>query len=882
MTKLNLLLLEDDTHQANEIKTIFERSGMGFKVTLAKGKAEFANAINDFSYDVILAGHIHSQDGIMDAIKLLNDKGLNTPFIIITSPVSEEYAISLMKAGAFNYVLKDRIERLPNAILNAVEKYNLNTEREKVLNDILPREAMMKEAEKLAHFGSWKQDMVNNTTWWSDELYRILGYEPGEVQASQEHFMSNIHPEDIDFVNLMTEDAINNYNKRTYTFRVVDKQGALKYIEAEIFITRGAGDKVTQVNGFLRDMTEHVDAEIRSLENEEKYRSLFEHNPSALCVMDTETRKFLDVNIASVNQYGYSREELLTMNVYDILCADDIERLNELDKQEPNGLNSKKIWKARKKDGTEIYAEVTSSDIVFDGKKCRLVLSNDITEKLATINQLKESEARLITSQRIANIGSWEVDLEDENSSRWTDETYRIFGLEPGNLRISSDFFRSLVHPDDHWIIDQAYNNALEGDGIYSAEFRIIRNDGTERTVYEVGEIVTDPETGKKTKLTGTAHDITERKQAKELLQQSEANLRSIFENTDTAYVLLDMNLCVLSFNQPAFKFSVSHLEKELSIGSYIVNYFSDTKQAVVRKSVKDARAGMDLSYEVSYPDHNGYEKWYYAHFHPVWSPEKNILGVIMSLRDITERKMSELQEKKITSELIQRNKDLEQFAYIISHNLRAPVANIIGISDALSDDTFDEDEKVIFMDGLHDSAKKLDNVITDLNRILQLKNGVNENKEKVQFSHLVNDIKFSIGGIGGNDMFQVKCDFTEIDEMITLKSYMHSIFYNLISNSLKYKKPDLAPVVEITSRKYGNTIELIFKDNGIGIDMVKNGDLVFGLYKRFNQHVAEGKGMGLFMVKTQVETIGGKISVKSEVNEGTEFRIELENIEIE
>ena len=250
-----------------------------------------------------------------------------------------------------------------------------------------------------------------------------------------------------------------------------------------------------------------------------------------------------------------------------------------------------------------------------------------------------------------------------------------------------------------------------------------------------------------------------------------------------------------------------------------------------------------------------------------------------MSLRDITERKTSELQEKKITAELIQRNKDLEQFAYIISHNLRAPVANIIGISDALRDDTFDENEKTIFMDGLHDSAKKLDNVITDLNRILQLKHGLNENKEKVQFSNIVNDIKFSIGGMSAHEIFQINCDFEAIDEMITLKSYLHSIFYNLISNSLKYRKPDQAPVIEIVSRKQENNIELVFRDNGIGIDMEKNGDLVFGLYKRFNHHLAEGKGMGLFMVKTQVETIGGKISVKSKLNEGTEFIIELENI---
>jgi signal transduction histidine kinase len=112
---------------------------------------------------------------------------------------------------------------------------------------------------------------------------------------------------------------------------------------------------------------------------------------------------------------------------------------------------------------------------------------------------------------------------------------------------------------------------------------------------------------------------------------------------------------------------------------------------------------------------------------------------------------------------------------------------------------------------------------------------------------------------------------------MLTLKSYMQSIFYNLISNSVKYRQPNLAPVIEIKSRKRQNKIELSFRDNCMGIDLTKNGDQVFGLYKRFHTNEIQGKGIGLFMVKTQVEAIGGTISVHSEVNKGTEFKIEFD-----
>jgi signal transduction histidine kinase len=126
------------------------------------------------------------------------------------------------------------------------------------------------------------------------------------------------------------------------------------------------------------------------------------------------------------------------------------------------------------------------------------------------------------------------------------------------------------------------------------------------------------------------------------------------------------------------------------------------------------------------------------------------------------------------------------------------------------------------------------------------------------------------------NEDVVIISDFSAVDEVLTLKSYLHSIFFNLISNSIKYRRHDVKPVIEIVSSKKENGIELLFRDNGLGIDMARKGEEIFGLYKRFHPHI-EGKGVGLYMVKTQVETLGGRISLTSEVNKGTEFKILLE-----
>ena len=233
-------------------------------------------------------------------------------------------------------------------------------------------------------------------------------------------------------------------------------------------------------------------------------------------------------------------------------------------------------------------------------------------------------------------------------------------------------------------------------------------------------------------------------------------------------------------------------------------------------------------------------------------------------------------QKEKMTTDLIQRNKDLEQFAYIISHNLRAPVANIIGLSYRLQQTGLPDELRSQIGAGLSTSVTKLDEVIRDLNDILKIRQKVDESKQLIKLEKFVTEIHLSIEKMIENEKAVILWNFTEAEEIVTIKSYLHSIFYNLISNSLKYRQLTEAPVIKITSRKENGKIILLFEDNGIGIDLSTAGEHVFGLYKRFHTERAEGKGMGLYMVKTQVESMGGKISISSEVNVGTEFRIEF------
>lgn len=356
----------------------------------------------------------------------------------------------------------------------------------------------------------------------------------------------------------------------------------------------------------------------------------------------------------------------------------------------------------------------------------------------------------------------------------------------------------------------------------------------------------------------------------------SEANLRTIFDNTDTAYILFTPQQQVVSFNNQATVFGRELFGKDIKVGAYTREYFSGKRQTFVDKAFEDAAKGEGTSYENSFFSKNDEVKWYHSRWFGTMDNARKHIGVMLAISDITERKLVELEMEKIARDIIQRNNALEQFAYIVSHNLRAPVANIIALSDSLAswgDD--DEAQKPTFIKALSVSAKKLDDVVLDLNHILRISQRINEKMEIVYFSQLVEDLRMALNKEIRENRVTIKTNFTGVMNVYSLKSYLYNIFYNLVTNSINFRKLQLPPVIEITTRVADGMIQLTFADNGKGIDLAKFGTKIFGLYQRFDNSV-EGRGVGLCMVKTQVETLGGSIKVESALNKGTQFTILL------
>lgn len=259
---------------------------------------------------------------------------------------------------------------------------------------------------------------------------------------------------------------------------------------------------------------------------------------------------------------------------------------------------------------------------------------------------------------------------------------------------------------------------------------------------------------------------------------------------------------------------------------------------------------------------------------------EPAINALVSNFTDISERKAAEQLKEKLAkerehmlSDLMTHSKNLEQFAYMVSHNLRSPVAQIMGISNILKGN-LSETERVKSQEFMYKAVERLDTVVKDLNKILEIRSGVAENQEEVNFTEILKDIRIAIQDTIEKEKVKIE-ENLEVLKIKSVKSYIYSVFYNFITNSIKYRMRDRKPEIVISSRKQGENVVLVFSDNGLGLDLKKYGDKMFGLYARFHENIG-GKGIGLYMVKTQIESMGGTISVKSVVGEGTEFTVVL------
>ncbi|MEL7003684.1 MAG: PAS domain S-box protein [Bacteroidota bacterium] len=248
---------------------------------------------------------------------------------------------------------------------------------------------------------------------------------------------------------------------------------------------------------------------------------------------------------------------------------------------------------------------------------------------------------------------------------------------------------------------------------------------------------------------------------------------------------------------------------------------------------------------------------------------ESNILTMIF---DISEQKKVEKELLLLANELMSTNKELSQFAYITSHNLRAPVVNIDSLLKFYDPKKTDLPENEMIFEKIVLSVEQLKSSLQDLIQLVAIKDNKEKTTERIVFADIVEVVKRNLHVQIEEAKAVIKTDFEQVEALMVNKAIIESIIQNLVSNAIKYTGKD-SPVIQLRTNRYKNGVMLLIKDNGIGMDLNKMGDRLFGMYQRFHEN-KEGKGLGLYIVKSQIESIGGSIEVESKPQKGTTFKV--------
>jgi signal transduction histidine kinase len=269
----------------------------------------------------------------------------------------------------------------------------------------------------------------------------------------------------------------------------------------------------------------------------------------------------------------------------------------------------------------------------------------------------------------------------------------------------------------------------------------------------------------------------------------------------------------------------------------------------------------------------------YFLEIHGKNIPYEGRIIRVTEFRNITARKLIEekiLEQnaklEAITIDLKRKNDQLEEFTQIVSHNLRSPIGNILTLLTFM--ETADsEEDKAQYMKFLKESSMKALTTLEELNEVLKLKQNDSIEKQELKFENVFNQVATMVNAKIVETSAKIISDFTEAPSIVYPNIYLESIFLNLLSNALKYNHPDRTLQIEVKTFYKKKHLLLEVKDNGLGINLEKYGHQIFKLQKTFHRH-PESRGIGLFMIKNQIEAMGGEISISSQENVGTTFTV--------
>jgi PAS domain S-box-containing protein len=670
--------------------------------------------------------------------------------------------------------------------------------------------------------------------------------------------------------------------RQTFEWHARHKNGSLFWVEVNLYRASIAG--TDRILAFFHDIEDRKKAEEKVKSSELEYRALIEQATDGIFISD-EKGKYIDANQSACQMLGYSREELLSMTVQDVLVPGEAERnppkFNEL-------LSGKAILSRRnlqRKNGSVMPVEINAK-MLSNGKMLGMV--RDITERKVAEEKLAASEEKFRNLTETAFDAIVLID-EEGNIIFWNRGAELIFGYSKQEVMQKP---LTLMMPEKY---RQAHTGGIERylrTGENKVIGKVVALEGMRKNgeIFPIEISITSWEAANRKLFSGIIRDITERKKAEDKIQKlNEALEQKVIDRT----AQLESKVRQLKESEEKFEKTFQASAAGITITRLSDSKYLDVNEAFIRMTgfsreelINHSSTELGLIVDLKRRDEileqiraHGFARQFEMTVHSKSGGRLEVLSsvdtvllngekfAINIIYDITERKKAE-------EKLELANSELEAFSYSVSHDLRAPLRSITGYALILEEDLGNQinEEGRKTLEAIQRNASKMNRLIDDLLAFSKL--GKQElQKSEVNTAAVVNKIILEL-----SDSARSRVDFkiNSLPSTYADPSMLTQTWVNLISNAIKYSAKKENPVVEIGSFKQDKEVVYYIKDNGAGFSM-EYADKLFGVFQRLHRSADfEGTGVGLALVKRIVAKHGGRVWAEGKVNEGATFYFSL------
>ncbi|MCH7407928.1 PAS domain-containing protein [Belliella sp. DSM 111904] len=726
----------------------------------------------------------------------------------------------------------------------------------------------------------------------SEGSKELAGIEPSEILLDEKALENLIHADDLDKVIQADKNAYLNNQKFESQFRIQTKDGQIKWIH-------GASNKLEKYKnesiwaGLFIDITQSKLNEEKAFQQQAKYKLLFNENPVSIFHYDIEGN-ILSANKAFLSNLGLEDESrLIGENIFELVDGQRIQKalIDSIAQGFANfegvyySYFNQKVFQIRFSSKSidansfqaivenipdqefvhNILAELTEKTSKYNGQDFFDILTNFLSKKLGTEYCFI---AEIDSDNDQANVISFH-----SNGEKQTNFSYKLThspcevcidssepliiltnaskkfpnDLELKNLNINTYMGVTIsdINGQNLGMLVLMDSQPMHYSPVYESVLKIL----ADRIGAELGRLSYE----------------------KKLLT-SELLYRSIAINFPNGTIeVLDTDFtCVYTDGKEYMQQGIDPVD--LLEKSILDRYSTDIAHKI-EDQLSPTLEGTSVTFEISIENQH-----YLKNAVPLRNELEEIDRILLVTQNITESKKSEEERSQLIKDLKSQNEELQRFAYIISHNLRAPIVNITALLDLYNGTEPEDPENREIIDNLKIATNILNNTLQDLIDVVAIKKNKLPKIDRIDFRLLSNNIETSLSKQIEESGALITKDFSNTDSINYIYSHLENFLTNLTTNAIKYRDPNRQLQIEIKTYENNEFTVIEFKDNGIGIDLKRYGDRMFGLYQRFHSHV-EGKGLGLYLIREQIRAHDGNLFVESEVGKGTTFYIYLKNL---